>query len=567
MSDLNFQMMRDQERWFDKRLAFLPAYTRKAMIKEYWRREAATNYRSANIWLRKITEYAQAAFQQSAFLRPLTGGVSALYDDRELKGLAEAHARECHIRIAEMDFSDDVKYADRVVAVYRMLAVYGEEHRVNVPYRDLKKKPIGLLESALLKMACANWWHRQLKRQRRELLEYVQIALERVNRRISPYISKSGLKAHRDQVRSNQEYLALMEAVNDDGDAISLASMFEKSSASPEKRRIELMVRCRGMEELADEMGYCAEFITMTTPSKYHRHSRKWAGASPKDAQAYMVKMWARIRTELKDCRIEYFGVRVAEPHHDGTPHWHLLTFVQKDQRGVMLDVMRSHAMREDCDEAGAAKARFDAVSIDRSKGSATGYIAKYISKNINGERMAGADDIDEEAQTNAADGAERVRAWASTWSLRQFQFFGWSGVSVWRELRRVGVIESCPALEALRGAADAAKWGEFQKLIQATPVKLTYEDAGVNEYNEPVKRVQGVEAKNGESVVTRLIRWVVRKRGDSSATRTRVNNCGNGMHDNDHGAKRPGESPIKEIAATYPSSKAGEPVGVKTDP
>lgn len=40
--------------------------------------------------------------------------------------------------------------------------------------------------------------------------------------------------------------------------------------------------------------------------------------------------------------------------------------------------------MGEDGDEVGTAKHRYKEERIDRSKGTAAGYIAKYISKNIN---------------------------------------------------------------------------------------------------------------------------------------------------------------------------------------
>ncbi|WP_438696266.1 replication endonuclease, partial [Vibrio parahaemolyticus] len=50
----------------------------------------------------------------------------------------------------------------------------------------------------------------------------------------------------------------------------------------PENRRIEMMGRSRGFEELADELEYTARFITWTLPSRYHRNTPKRDGSSVK---------------------------------------------------------------------------------------------------------------------------------------------------------------------------------------------------------------------------------------------------------------------------------------------
>lgn len=59
-----------------------------------------------------------------------------------------------------------------------------------------------------------------------------------------------------------------------------------------------------------------------------------------------------------------------------------------------------------------ARKGRFHAEPIDRTKGSAAGYIAKYTSKNIDGFAMDG--EKDNETGSNMRDMAKAACAWAS---------------------------------------------------------------------------------------------------------------------------------------------------------
>jgi hypothetical protein len=102
------------------------------------------------------------------------------------------------------------------------------------------------------------------------------------------------------------------------------------------------------------------------------------------------------------------FGFRVAEPHHDGTPHWHLLLFLRPEEVEYATAIFRKHALKEDGYEPGAQEHRFTVTPIDEKFGSATGYIAKYISKNIDGYGMDG--ELDDESGQPVKEMAKRVR-------------------------------------------------------------------------------------------------------------------------------------------------------------
>lgn len=421
-------------------------------------------------------------------------------------------------------------------------------------------------EGKAARLCCVDWWMRQLTKQSEREAEHFAIKSGFVRRGVSPYVSTALLKHIQQKQQASREAMENMEAVNvDTGETMPMMDILKGSTANPEVRRVELMVRCRGFEEYAKQHNHAAAFYTITAPSKYHAtawnsaarkayDNRKFSGVSPRDTQRYLVGLWARIRAKLKRDSLNVYGFRVCEPHHDGTPHWHLLLFMQPHHQSAVTAIMQAYALAEDGNEHGAAKHRFTVEIIDASKGSATGYIAKYVSKNING---AGINE-DFESGDDAATSAERVRVWASLWGIRQFQMVGGAPVGVWRELRRIDSAEH-DVIEQARQAADKADWLQYL-IIQGgadvdrkdQPLKCyTVEriDAAtgqpiINRYGEPVDKVEGVSLLDMAKAVTRVHEWIIQRKPETreennayklastafdlegAAARSSVNNC-----------------------------------------
>lgn len=120
-------------------------------------------------------------------------------------------------------------------------------------------------------------------------------------------------------------------------------------------------------------------------------------------------------------------------------------------ESAAIEEIVAKHALKDSLDEPGAQAHRCDFKRIDPTKGSATGYVVKYVSKNIDGANVG--DDLEVRP---AIETAKRVEAWASRWGNRQFQQIGGPPVGVWRELRRVKSIPSA-APECIKQAHAAA--------------------------------------------------------------------------------------------------------------
>lgn len=446
------------------------------------------------------------------------------------------------------------------------------------------------IAGTLGRLSCELWWRRKLRRINSRRLEQRQRILGRVHLRDGIYISQEGLQRRREQNVRNAMLLEAMTATNQEGQEYTLAELSELGLANPNNRRAELMLRIRDTENEARRLGHVGMFYTITCPSRFHpvkarpfRINTKYDGSTPREAQAHLQGQWAKARAKLKRLGRGIYGIRVVEPHHDGTPHWHLLLWMKPEDVGAVTSELREYAFEVDRHELTtkeARKARFDAKAIDYSRGTAAGYVAKYISKNINGEQFSRGnivgDNLDKYGHPLEAS-APRIEAWASCWGIRQFQFVGLPSVTVWRELRRIREAELLDAWEQernpepeaaailaeIRQYADAGQWDKWLRAMGGPmtpraeqPVKpwaITRRASRLNEetgeeiteqrnrYGEPLQSILGVIVQSdlGEPAecLTRFYRWDVAPKGQKSgfdfersgaadSPRTHVNNC-----------------------------------------
>ncbi|MFG0835476.1 replication endonuclease [Aeromonas bivalvium] len=565
-------------------LARIEWHVAKPLAKHYLHRYPG-NPKTANIWLRRMVDACAAA--AARFPIPVVD----LRNDVRRELVAAEWARRCQQLLARAgtdctaaELLADIGAQAKAWHFCPPLPIHPRtkaERLLRRPLAQSERDDLadavdqfeGAAASLLVRLLDESWWLRKINRAWAIYCELIAILTGQVRKGVSPYASAHAVREFTQRKAAQQAWMAGMSAVNEElGQEIDLADAIMASVANPEIRRHELMVRMRGFEDMAQEQGKLGLFLTLTAPSSYHAwrqgskdktktyQNEKFNGASPTETNRLLCKQWARFRAALAREGIMAFGFRVVEPHHDGTPHWHCLLFINPAHQQVFLTLLAFHftaaerselKMPNGCELDALAKSRIrnklphiksllditdkqtikalnprvNWKEIDPTKGSATGYIAKYIAKNIDGHKVG----LDYEAEAPVDHTTIAVAAWASCWRIRQFQQIGGPAVSVWRELRRLGdeVIEWDCILEAARHAADNNRWSDFINAMGGIEaprkehlIRLSKRlDAGANKYGEDVLRLMGVITDVGmTTAVTRTEGWQIVRKGVTSS-------------------------------------------------
>lgn len=332
------------------------------------------------------------------------------------------------------------------------------------------------------------FWFRKIRQLAFQKMEQVRRELGKVNQAKSAYCSAERARQFEWEKEQAKEYMESQYLVNNDGESITMLDAYNANVSNPAIRRAELMVRIKGTEEYSKMLAHEGWFFTLTTPSKYHSHYKsgkanpKYAGCTVKDANEYLNKQWSKARAQFDREDIKVYGLRVVEPHHDGTPHWHLMMFMPPEHALRVNEILNHYALEHYADEKGAKTSRFKAEKIVAEKGSAQDYIAKYLCKNIDGEFL----DTDKYGN-EAKSAATRIGAWASLNRIRQFQFIGLPNVGLWRELRKLGTETDNIQLESLRVAADNGDWLSYLIMMGGANIKRMERPFAL-EYEKQVK-------------------------------------------------------------------------------
>ncbi|OOE45105.1 replication endonuclease [Salinivibrio kushneri] len=606
-------LWKDDEPWARRIVDGLPIDIAMTMYNQWlgrWMKYVKRNgqSRSANIWLRREVALLKKAVSQFPV------HIEQLRNETTRAKLANDLANQCMNVVVSgekngADIDDIYKEVSAIPHLWGFSpsvppqTISQREDESSKEYNERVRKTLRL--SIMSRLIDETWWARKLDLAHRRFSEHCRIIAGKVRKGVSPYLSQAALREYRERRTANEHALKDMMAENEWlGKEILLWDAVQASVSNPEIRRTELMVRMAGFEKLAEEEEMMGAMITVTAPSAYHAFTtgknkkaysnKKYNGANPKQTNQYLCNVWAKVRAFLNRRNVHMMGFRVTEPHHDATPHWHMLLFFKPEDAELIRFAFSEYFTRKHREELRVdsgdfsiwaksfskeghfapldkdhievtrrrIRARVDWKEIDPEKGSATGYIAKYIAKNVDGYKVG----IDEEAEAAADTTAMSVVGWASEWGIRQFQQIGGPSVTVWRELRRMENPDQAElikrqearkngekyqpkirsfkevraehgVLEAARHAADVGRWDMFVEACGGTycprkdrPVKLVYAPH-TNKHAENVQKLKGV--CYGITVAeTREDGWVIkrvqstRKSSDSCAAWSSVNNC-----------------------------------------
>ncbi len=541
--------------WAVQQLDGLSMQFTQVLFKQYVRRRkdgTASNCRNANIWLRERVKWVRS------LVMALPVDAQHLRDDEGRKRVAHQFANQTAAIWKNIEQNSTAGELD-LMETWETIKQPADQWGFVGKMPDFKTREArdNWILRVMVRLLSAKWWERRVNRCWERLQEHIAILLGKVRKGVSAYVSNTTMKVVRERKRAMMRWLSETEVMNGQHDlVISMKDCWEASVSNPVNRRNEMMTRMRGFEDYAEKQGHVGVFFTWTAPSRFHAwktgrngktiDNKKYEGATPRQTCSYLAKLWSLTRAALKRNDTPVYGFRVCEPHHDGTPHWHMLLFMRPSDRNKVISTLQHYALADDKDELVRVPMaaptftditpRFDWKMIDPTKGDATGYLAKYIAKNIDGEHVDG----DDESGTSADVGAQQACAWASWWGIRTFQQIGGAPVGVWRELRRISnakkhgdlvgppkpVLQD-PRFEAARFAADH---GIFRCYLEAMggaiapraahPIKLAHLiEEQANSYGEDIKRLMGLHSAR-LGVRTRLMGWEVVPAGTYEATK-----------------------------------------------
>ncbi|MGL6048929.1 MAG: replication endonuclease, partial [Aeromonas salmonicida] len=329
----------------------------QTLFKQYIRRRkggTARKARDANIWLSERVRWIRE------LVLAIPVDAQQLRDDEGRKRVAHSFANQCAAIWKNIEQNSTAGELDLLATWEAIKQPADQWHFIGkIPKFQTKEARDNWILSVMVRLLSAKWWEKRVNRCWDRLQEHIAILLGKVRKGVSAYVSNATIKVVRERKRAMMRWLAESEVMNAKHDlVISMKDCWESSISNPINRRAEMMTRMRGFEDYAEDQGHVGVFFTWTAPSRFHawktgRNGKtidndKYEGATPRETCAYLAKLWSKSRAALKRHNTPVYGFRVCEPHHDATPHWHMLLFMRPSDRNKVISTLQRYALTDD---------------------------------------------------------------------------------------------------------------------------------------------------------------------------------------------------------------------------
>lgn len=375
--------------------------------------------------------------------------------------------------------------------------------------------PGNTLAAQLARLFDARYWRRALRVRILRAREHFFLRLHLIGKRGEAYASDACVAVRTAQLKRQAAWMRDTVLIPRyplpvaEGEKPYEPPTLEQIAPGPKERFAKLYTFVKAVDVLGQEASLASAMVTLTLEPEWHPNpshgQASWNGASPRDAHRSLCHRWQAILRDLHRVAIRLSGLRVAEPHKDGCPHWHIWLLYRpehesrilaaimkyfphkmkirapsrKDTKNTANDVMfdnREHLLGDAPRPLTHPKegAQVEVSRINRDISSGASYAMKYLLKTVDAgdelNKQAGLfpadDDATREKKRRHEDNAKRVDAYRSVWGLNQGQLFGIAKcLTAWGELRRLTV---APEHRLLKKLWALARGGEEEGRIEA---------------------------------------------------------------------------------------------------
>lgn len=235
------------------------------------------------------------------------------------------------------------------------------------------------------------------------------------------------------------------------------------------KRMNEVYCMATGIQRQCEMQGMVWASIVITLPGRFHPNPQKeskttWDGTLPSESRRILSKKWGKLRAYLAKYSITLTGLWTVEAQGDATPHMNYLIYFKPSDTAFIQQAFEKYFGGSFNPSPRAVQFRLGGdIKDDQKMASFATYALKYFTKSFT-------NDEEKDSKHNAA--ARGEAAWASSFNIRRYGFFGIPPLNGWRRVRACLAQPIDAELEALWQAANSKNSSEYIRLNGGIGIK-----------------------------------------------------------------------------------------------